>query len=270
MFFIDSLPRILLILMRQLSNQQDIEDLVPWLSGPTTITSTCLPHSWLRILAGKSPFQKLAWSLVLVRSFTSTVDLSEIQPRDMHHGLGKASQSFPYSDAFAKGLHTTFDGRFVFEQSLGEFHDSYEGPSSDLIWPIIDVRRCGCSLMQHLHVEMVLASLMQASILLLANELCLCCPEVVFIVICGFAGASPLGWSLWSTPHRQFQNGDVGSNQFTDLNPTAVIMLESLRQNIVESGEVFAPGGMCLGIWLYTGIISTASLFVFEGMWRIK
>ena len=158
--------------MRQLSNQQDIEDLVPWLSGPTTITSTCLPHSWLRILAGKSPFQKLAWSLVLVRSFTSTVDLSEIQPRDMHHGLGKASQSFPYSDAFAKGLHTTFDGRFVFEQSLGEFHDSYEGPSSDLIW-LIDVRRCGCSLMQHLHVEMVLASLTQAwSILLLANELC--------------------------------------------------------------------------------------------------
>lgn len=85
-------------------------------------------------------------------------------------------------------------------------------------------------------------------------------PQVVFMVICGFAGASPLGWPLWSTPHMQFQNGDVGSNQFTDLNPTAVILLEVLRENIVESGEVFAPGGMCLGIWLYTAIISTASL----------
>ena len=79
----------------------------------------------------------------------------------MRHGLGKASQSFPYSDAFAKGLHTTFDGRSVFEQSLGEFHDSSEGPSSDLI-RLIDVTRCGCSLMQHLYVETVLALLMQA------------------------------------------------------------------------------------------------------------
>lgn len=62
----------------------------------------------------------------------------------------------------------------------------------------------------------------------------------------------------------QFQNGDVGSNQFADLNPTAVILLEVLRQNIVESGEVFAPGGMCLGIWLYAGIMSTASLCLNE------
>lgn len=65
-----------------------------------------------------------------------TVELSGIQPSDMRHRLGKASQisqSFPCSDAFAKGLHITFDGRSVVEQSLGEFHDSYEGPSSDLM-----------------------------------------------------------------------------------------------------------------------------------------
>ena len=163
--------------MRQLSSQQCIEDLAPWLSGPTTITSTCLPHSWLRILAERVHFRCLHDHLFLVKScqiicILSTVELSETQPRDMRHGLGKASQSFPYSDAFAKGLHTTFDGRSVFEQSLGEFHDSSEGPSSDLI-RLIDVRRCGWSLMQHLYVETVLALLMQAwSIMLLANELC--------------------------------------------------------------------------------------------------
>ena len=244
--------------MRQLSNQQDIEDLAPWCSMivRTDDNYIDLPAAFLTAYLGWKESFSEACMITCSCQIICIYRRFEWNPTKGHASrLGKASQSFPYSDAFAKGLHTTFDGRFVFEQSLGEFHDSYEGPSSDLIW-LIDVRWLQSDAA---FACWDVACIVDASLVNLAVgqwTLCLCCPEVVFMMICGFAGASPLGWSLWSTPHRQFQNGDVGSNQFADLNPTAVIMLESLRQNIVESGEVFAPGGMCLGIWLYTGIIN--------------